>query len=117
MPFHKIKEITGVAASTANNIWRHAVKNARQARVTSDESNNYPLSLEELITSSALDANPRSGRPRPLDIEDKDKLIGFVKKNFETRRMTLKDLRRVAGYTHVSDTTIYRALLERGIRA
>jgi len=31
--------------------------------------------------------------------------------------MTLKDLRREAGYTHVSDTTIYCALLERGIRA
>jgi len=80
MPFHKIKEITGVAASTANDIWRHAVKNARQARVTSDESNNHPLSLQELITSSALDANPRSGCPRLLDTEDKDKLIGFVKK-------------------------------------
>jgi len=93
MPFHKIKEITGVAASTANDIWRHAVKNARQARVTSHESNNHPLWLQELITSSALDANPRSGRAQLLDTEDKDKLIGFVKKNFETRRITLKDLR------------------------
>jgi len=72
------------------------VKNARQARVTSDESNNYQLSLQELITSPALDANPRSGRPQPWDPEGKDTLIGLVKKNFETRRMTLKDLRQEA---------------------
>ncbi|RPB00791.1 hypothetical protein L873DRAFT_1804529 [Choiromyces venosus 120613-1] len=76
----------------ANDIWCHAVKNARQARVTSDESDNPPLSLQELIASSALDVDPHPGRPRLLDTEDKDKLIEFVKKNFQTRRMMINDL-------------------------
>lgn len=117
MPFYKIKEITGVATSTANDIWRHAIKNARQARVTGDDPDDIPLSLPELIASSNLDANPRSGRPSLLNNEDKDRLIEFVKKSFETRRMTIRDIRREAGFAHVSDTTIYRALLDRGIRA
>lgn len=117
MPFKQIGEITGVAGSTANDIWRHAIKNAHQARVTSDEHDNHPLSLQELIASSVLDPNPRPGRPRLLSAEDKDKLVEFVKKDFESRRMTLHDLRREAGFLHISDSTIYRALSDRGIYA
>ncbi|RPA96044.1 hypothetical protein L873DRAFT_1811871 [Choiromyces venosus 120613-1] len=88
MPFHKIKEITGVAALTANNIC--------------DESDNHPLSLQELIASSALDADPHPRCPRLLDTEDKDKLIEFVKKNFQTQRMTINDLCREPGYARNS---------------
>ena len=117
MPFCKIKEITGFATSTANDIWRYAIKNARQARVTGDDPDDVRLSLPELIASSNLDANPRSGRPSLLNNKAKDKLIEFVKKNFETRRMTIQDIGREDGFAHVSDTTIYRALLDRGIRA
>ena len=119
MPFKQIGEITGVAGSTANDIWRHAIKNARQARVTSDEleHNNQPLSLQELIASSALDPNPRPGRPRLLSEEDKDRLVEFVKKDFDSRRLTLHNLRREAGFSHISDSTVYRGLSEQGIYA
>ena len=46
MRFKQIGKITGVAGSTAPDIWRHAINNARQARVTSYEleHNNQPLS-------------------------------------------------------------------------
>ena len=38
-----------------------------------------------------------------------------VKTGFKTRRMKLIDIRREAGLQHVSNSTAFRALLERGI--
>jgi len=176
MTFKKIKDITGVSTSTASDIWRHALANARSARlaqaVTTVQSapttlpptglpaslaaapsatappSTIPLplvltvlpptstpaqtsilqssgahildkefSLIELISASVLDSDPRSGRPPSLSEGDKDKLVTLVKKDFVTRRMTLCDIRREAGLSHVSETTVFRALQERGIGA
>jgi len=71
----------------------------------------------ELISASVLDSAPRSGRPTCMTEEDKNELVKFVKKDFTTRRMTLCDIRREAGLSHVSDSSVYRALQERGIGA
>ena len=173
MTFKKIEEVTGVSTSTASDIWRHALANARRARLavttvtptvtilppvatpsflsaapaaaavpiigtprapvlsvllsasavvptTIPSSSDTPgpdneFSLMELIAASVLDSDARSGRPPSLSEGDKDKLVKLVKKDFITRRMTLCDFRREAGLSHVSDTTVYRALKERGI--
>ena len=58
-----------------------------------------------------------SGRPTVLSEGDKDKLVKLVKKDFVTRRMTLCDIRREAGLSHVSETTVFQALQQRGIGA
>ena len=76
-----------------------------------------PLALAELIPSSALYPNARSGRPGLLSNEDKDRLVLFVKREFDTWRMKMIDIRREAGFLHVSQTTLLRALKERGIGA
>ena len=64
-----------------------------------------------------LDPTPRSGRPKALSDADKNALVLFVKQGFDTRRMTLRDIRREAGFSHVCDTTIFKALAARGIQA
>jgi len=117
--FEKIKEVTGIPVSTANNIWRHAKKNASEARKAGGVPGplDAPLALAELITSSALDPKARSGRPGLLSKEDKDRLVLFVKRDFDTRRMKIIDIRREAGFLHVGQTTLLRALKERGIGA
>ncbi|RPA89315.1 hypothetical protein L873DRAFT_1796178 [Choiromyces venosus 120613-1] len=53
------------------------------------ESVNGDFSLLELIDSKVLDPTPRSGCPEALNEADKDRLVSFVKRGFETRRMTL----------------------------
>lgn len=119
--FQKIKEVTSVPISTAHEIWKHAKTNAyntRQAAGGPDPDRiNVPLSLPELIDHSALDPKARSGRPAMLSKEDKDRLIVFIKRDFNTRRMKMIDIQREAGFTHVGLTTLRRALAERGIRA
>ena len=75
------------------------------------------FSLIELISASVLDSDPRSGHPPSLSEADKDKLVKLVKKDFVTPRMTLCDICREAGISHVSETTVFRALQERGIGA
>ena len=129
--FEKIREATGVAVSTANDIWQHAVKNARKARVLTnipDPLNTLlslntplslitPLSLNELISSTNLDSNARSGRPALMSKEDKDRLVAFIKRDFDTRRMQMVDIQWEAGFSHVSVTTLLRALKERKIGA
>jgi len=117
--FEKIKEATGVATSTANDIWLHATKNAHEARIITGipDPLNTPLSLKELITSSNLDSNTRSGRPALLSKEDKDRLVAFIKRDFNTRRMHMVDIQREAGFPHISISTLLRALKERKIGA
>ena len=92
------------------------------AQTSIPDSSSYPISdkefnLIELISASVLDSDARSGRPTVLSEGDKDKLVKLVKKDFVTRRMTLCDIRREAGWSHVSDTTVFRALQQRGIGA
>ena len=41
----------------------------------------------------------------------------FVKSGFLSRRMLLRDIRREAGFSHVSDSTVFRAMAERGIHS
>ena len=77
----------------------------------------HELSVVELIASDVLDVTKRPGRPSILSAEDKDRLVAFVKRDFHTRRMKLVDIRREVGFGHVSDSTVYRALLERGMKA
>jgi transposase len=75
------------------------------------------LSLQELIAAEVLDPKKRIGRPETLTEAEKDHLVATVKRDFKTRRMRLVDIRREAGLTHVSDTTVFRALHERKIKA
>jgi len=76
-----------------------------------------PCPLAEFITSSALDPKARSGRPGLLSKEDKDRLVLFVKRDFDTRRMKIIDIRCEAGFLHVGQRTLLRALKELGIGA
>lgn len=76
---------------------------------------NY--SLLDLIAEDVLDSNARSGRPSSLTVEEKKQLVRVVKRSFLTRRMRLVDLRREAGLSHASDTTVFRALHEQGFKA
>jgi transposase len=75
------------------------------------------LSLQELIAAEVLDPKKRIGRPETLTEAEKDHLVATVKRDFKTRRMRLVDIHREAGLTHVSDTTVFRALHERKIKA
>lgn len=75
------------------------------------------FSLLELISKDCLDPDARSGRPKALSEEEKDQLVATVKRDFNTRRMKLVDLRREAELSHVCDTTVYNALYEHGIKA
>ena len=43
-----------------------------------------------------------------------DHLIATVKRDFSTRQMTLTDIRREAGFSHVSNSTIWKALRSQG---
>ncbi|RPB05353.1 hypothetical protein L873DRAFT_1785580 [Choiromyces venosus 120613-1] len=117
--FKKIREATGVAISTAHDIWQHASANAQEARDVTYPLDllNTPLLLSELIQSSNLDSDARSGRPALLSKEDKDRLIAFIKRDFDTRRMQMIDIQREAGFSHVSVTTLLRALKERKVGA
>lgn len=117
MTFQKIKDLTGIPISTANDIWLHAVDNARNARLAEGESLEKPLTLLELVDAKCLDPDTRSGRPEALTEDEKDRLITTVKRDFTTRRMKLVDLRRVAGLSHVGDGTVHRALVSRGLHA
>jgi len=78
---------------------------------------NGDFSLLELINCKVLDPTPRSGRPKALSDADKNALVLFVKQGFDTRRMTWRDITREAGFSHVCDTTIFKALAARGIHA
>ncbi|RPA94399.1 hypothetical protein L873DRAFT_1747136, partial [Choiromyces venosus 120613-1] len=117
--FKKIREATGVAISTAHDIWQHASANAQEARDVTYPLDllNTPLLLSELIQSSNLDSDARSGRPALLSKEDKDRLIAFIKRDFDTRRMQMINIQREAGFSHVSVTTLLRALKERKVGA
>ena len=94
----------------------HPVPTSAPASSRCPESDKE-FTLGELIGALVLDAAQKSGRPRVLSAEDKDNLVKFVKTDFTTRRMTLGDIRREAGLSQVSDSTVYRALRERGIGA
>ncbi|PWW77947.1 hypothetical protein C7212DRAFT_342367 [Tuber magnatum] len=78
---------------------------------------NKEFSLMELISASVLGSDPHSGRPPSLSEGDKDKLVKLVKKDFVILRMALCDIRREAGLSYVSKTTVFQALQERGIGA
>jgi transposase len=75
------------------------------------------LSLLDLLAPDVLDPNKRTGRPPALTEAEKDHLVAIVKRDFKTRRMRLVDLRRESGLTHVSDSTILKALHERKLKA
>jgi len=115
--FQKIKDLTGIPISTANDIWLHAVDNARNARLADGENLEKPLSLLELVDAKCLDPDTRSGRPEALTEAEKDCLIATVKRDFTTRQMKLVDLRREAGLSHVGDGTVHRALVSRSLHA
>ena len=71
----------------------------------------------DLIAADILNPNTRSGRPTSLTLEEKKHLVVTVKMSFTTRRMRLVDLRREASLSHVSDSTVFRALHEHGLKA
>ena len=77
----------------------------------------HSYSLLDLIAADVLDPNSRPGRPTVLTLNDKKHLLKTVKRSFSTRRMRVVDLRREASLSHVSDSTILRALHELGLKA
>lgn len=64
-----------------------------------------------------LDPSARSGCPKVLITTDKDHIIATVKRDSETQRMSLNQIRNEANVTHVSSQTIFNTLHERGIVA
>ena len=117
MSYQKIQDLTGIPTSTANDIWRHAVENARKVRHEAGLAMEEPIGLLELGEAKCLDPHPQPGRPEVLTEVDKDRLVETVKRNFASRRMKLVDIRREAGLSHVGDGTVFRALAARGIHA
>jgi hypothetical protein len=73
------------------------------------------ISLTELLAAAAPD-KPPGQRPK-LSQADKDRLISVVKRNWETRHMSLVELQLEAGLSHVSPSTVLKALNERGIKS
>ena len=117
MAYVKIKELTSIPTSTANDIWRHAVENAEKARHEARQRVEKPIGLLELVEAKCLDPNPRQGMPEVFTEEDKDCLVETVKLNFASRRMKLIDIQPEAGLSHVGDGTVFCALASRGIHA
>ncbi|PUU80427.1 hypothetical protein B9Z19DRAFT_1123611 [Tuber borchii] len=111
----KIKALIGISSSTVNDIWRHAVENARKIRHEAGLDIEEPISLVELVEEKCLDPNLRSGRPEGLTAEDKDCLVETVKKIFSSGQMKLVDIRREAGLSHEGDGTGFRTLASQGI--
>ncbi|KAA8892672.1 hypothetical protein FN846DRAFT_915040 [Sphaerosporella brunnea] len=68
------------------------------------------LSVQELISQNVLSPKKRTGRPQTFTEAEKDRLVATVKRDFKARQMRLVDLRQEAGLSHVSDTTVFRAL-------
>ena len=110
MRYQKIKELTGIPTSTLNNIWRHAVENARKVQHEGGLAMKEQIGLLELVEAKCLDPHPWPGRPEVLTEEDKDRLMETVKRNFPSRRMKLVDIRREAGLSHMENGTAFRAL-------
>ena len=57
-----------------------------------------PLTLAAALASNCLDATKAKGQPPVLSEEMTDTLVAFVKSNFKTRRMPLRDIRREIGW-------------------
>lgn len=134
MTFRQIEHVTGISKSTVSDIWRHALSNARKLRLettcstqdiaprstlsfTNELDPDRQFSLLELIDFKVLNPTIRSGRPKVFSEREKDKLVAFVKQGFETRRMSLRDIRREAGFLYVCDGTIFNALKSREVHA
>ncbi|RPA96301.1 hypothetical protein L873DRAFT_1235776 [Choiromyces venosus 120613-1] len=111
LTFQKIKELTGIPISTANDIWLHAIDNAWRNRLADGGDLEEPLSLLELVDSKCLDPDTRSGRLEALTEDEKDCLITTIKRDFKTQRMKLIDLHRETGLSHVGDGTVHRTLV------
>ena len=109
--------MTEISVSTANDIWIHAVTNARKARIKKNESLEVPFSMIELISAEILDLNSCSKRPQALTAAEKDSLVRLVRRDFTTQQIKLVDLQREAGLSHVCFATIFNALVERSLRA
>ena len=89
------------------NRWRREIRSRDRNKI----------SLCELLSKDCLDRKPRSGRPKALTDAEIDHLVLTVKSTFRTRQMWLVDIRREAGLGHVSDSTVWKALRSRGIKA
>ena len=118
------KVVLGGASEVASEVMSELALDAvsGRARHRGELSENLSagepeLSVVELIASDVLDVTKKPGRPSILSAEEKDRLVACVKRDFHTRRMKLVTIRREAGFDHVSDSTVYRALLERGMKA
>jgi len=75
------------------------------------------FSFLDLISAKSIDSKQRSGWPQALSESEKDSLVEFIKQDFTRRQMSLVDIRRESGLSHVSDTTFWKALKQRGIKA
>ena len=88
--------------------------NGRQGTTQMEVTACRELSLVELLSAVAPDKP--TGRPQALTEDEKDHLVATVKRDFETRRMTLVELQCEAGLGHDFLQTILRDLNERGLK-
>ena len=71
----------------------------------------------DLLKANCLDADQRTGRRKCLSTVEKSRLRSVVRRDWESRRMTLVDLQLEANLGHVSRSTVYKALRSLGYRS
>jgi len=106
-----LEAIVGVLGANGNETTATGVETVAASSIFIPE-----LSFLDLISTKALDSRCRSGCPQALSSTEKDSLVGFIKRDFTTRRMVLVVIQQESGLSHVSDTTIWKALKERRIK-
>jgi len=115
-PYREVAESIGLGksgASTVSNIEKAVVRRAKERLGTTERP-----PLHELLRPENLDASThRVGRPPVLTVEDLDRLVATVKKNWDTRHMTLDKLRREADSEHASEASCLLGVHSRGITA
>jgi len=106
--FGLIGENEGFLAEEMNQVeWRRDMR-------TRDKDN---ISLCVLLAKDCLNGKPCSEHLNALTDAEIDHLFLTVKRDFRTRRMCLVDMRRGARLSHVSDSTVWKTLRSRRIRA
>jgi hypothetical protein len=118
LPFSDITNLTGVPQTTAKDIVKHAVANAKDAlgREALNLSND---ALEEEITTLACTAEnvhpkARPGQKPALTPREIDRLVHHATLNRANRFKKWEVIAQELKITHVSRPTIHKAFHERG---
>jgi hypothetical protein len=118
MPFSDITNLTGVPPTTAKDIVKHAVSNARNS-LPNDVRSLANEEIENYINTVACKAEnvrpkARSGRPDVLTPREIDRLIRHATLNRANRFKKWDVIAMELAINHVSRPTIYKAFHERG---